>query len=271
MDNNCDILSTAYIYIIYSSKYDVKDISTRQFYIGSTDKFNETKIKFYQDLYGHNTSKKMQIMRYYMTIKGISIKTDKDLHESDKFWQIRTLFIGHYCCTRKLLKALEGLYINYYYSIINEEDEEITFNPKNIDPEHLKFFEELNIRKKLTYQFEYKDLIYDVNPYTLISKGNNLKQFLHIYEEICERRSIPKFETIQELTTQIIIEENDYKEPDEIYEETPEGHYKCIFCKDCGKEKIYKFFNTSFHNHLLKYHYEKFRGDFEKFKSYKKT
>jgi len=70
MDNNCDILSTAYIYIIYSSKYDVKDISTRQFYIGSTDKFNETKIKFYQDLYGHNTSKKMQIMRYYMTIKG---------------------------------------------------------------------------------------------------------------------------------------------------------------------------------------------------------
>jgi len=265
MDNNCDILSTAYIYIIYSSKYDVKDISTRQFYIGSTtDKFNEIKIKFYQDLYSHNTSKKIQIMRNYMTIKGISIKTDKDLHESDKYWQIRTLFIGHYCCTRKLLKALEGLYIYYYYSIINEEDEEIIFNPKNIDPEHLKFFEELNIRKKLTYQFEYKDLIYDVNPYTLISKGNNLKLFHHIYEEICERTSIPKFETIQELTTQIIIE-NDYKDPDKIYEETPDGRYKCEWC-----EKSYKFFNTSFHNHLLKHHYEYFRGDFEKFKSYKK-
>ena len=265
MDKENDILSQAYIYIIYPYNYDIDDISTRQFYIGSSDNITQTKDKFYQDLYSHNTSKKIQLMRKYMDNNKVSVIIDRDLHESNKFWQIRTLFIGFNCCTKSLLKSLEGLYIYYYYSVINEEDIEITFNPNDIDPEHLKFFEELNIRKKLTYPFEYEDLKYDVNPYTLISKGNNLKQYLHIYKEICERPSIPKFKSIQELTTQIIKENNDYKDSDEIYTEMPDGRYKCKWC-----EKSYKFFNTSFHNHLLKNHYDKFRGNFEKFKSYKK-
>jgi hypothetical protein len=139
MDKENDILSQAYIYIIYPYNYDIDDISTRQFYIGSSDNITQTKDKFYKDLYSHNTSKKIQLMRKYMDNNKVSVIIDKDLHESNKFWQIRTLFIGFNCCTKSLLKALEGLYIYYYYSVINEEDIEITFNSNYIDPEHLKF------------------------------------------------------------------------------------------------------------------------------------
>jgi len=201
-----DILPQAYIYIIYPSNYDVNDNSTRQFYIGSTEDIEKSKIKFYDKLYKGITSKKIQIMRKYMeTINKDSIKKDKEEPENRKFWQFRPIFIGFNCCTKSLLKALEGLYIYYYYSIINDK---IEFDTDNIEHTHLAYFEYLEIKKHLSKcyaKFEYEDLIYDVNPYTLISRGFNLNNFIHIYKEICERPSMPKFKSTDDLIYQYII------------------------------------------------------------------
>lgn len=209
-----DIISRAYIYIIYPSNYDVKDISTRQFYIGSTENITETKDKFYKDLYSHNTSKKIQIMKNYMSSIGINIKKDKETFEDKKFWQLRPIFIGFNCCTKLFLKALEGLYIYYYYSIINSE--ETNFAPEYLflrNWRHIKvYFEYIQIKEHLSKcytPFEYEDLIYDVNPYTLISKDTcNLKQYLHIYKDICDRISIPKFESFDKINFQYLLEKN---------------------------------------------------------------
>ncbi len=209
-----DIISRAYIYIIYPSNYNVKDISTRQFYIGSTENITDTKDKFYRDLYSHNTSKKIQIMKNYMASIGINIKKDKETFEDKKFWQLRPIFIGFNCCTMLFLKALESLYIYYYYSIIN--DEETYIAPEYLIEEqwlHIKvYFEYIQITEHLSKcytPFDYEDLIYDVNPYTLISKDTcNLKQYLHIYKDICDRISIPKFESFDKINFQYLIEKN---------------------------------------------------------------
>jgi hypothetical protein len=210
----CDIISRAYIYIIYPSNYDVKDISTRQFYIGSTENITDTKDKFYRDLYSHNTSKKIQIMKNYMASIGINIKKDKETFEDKKFWQLRPIFIGFNCCTTLFLKALESLYIYYYYSIIN--DEETEFDPEYLFEtqwQHIKvYFDYIQITEHLSKcytPFDYEDLIYDVNPYTLISKDTcNLKQYLHIYKDICDRISIPKFESFDKINFQYLLEKN---------------------------------------------------------------
>jgi hypothetical protein len=209
-----DIISRAYIYIIYPSNYNVKDISTRQFYIGSTENITDTKDKFYRDLYSHNTSKKIQIMKNYMASIGINIKKDKETFEDKKFWQLRPIFIGFNCCTMLFLEALESLYIYYYYSVINYEETYIA--PEYLFKKHWRhikvYFEYIEIKEHLSKcytPFDYEDLIYDVNPYTLISKDTcNLKQYLHIYKDICDRISIPKFESFDKINFQYLIEKN---------------------------------------------------------------
>jgi hypothetical protein len=285
----CDIISRAYIYIIYPSNYNVKDISTRQFYIGSTENITDTKDKFYRDLYSQNTSKKIQIMKNYMASIGINIKKDKETFEDKKFWQLRPIFIGFNCCTKPLLKALESLYIYYYYSIIN--DEETYIAPEYLIEEqwlHIKvYFEYIQITEHLSKcytPFDYEDLIYDVNPYTLISKDTcNLKQYLHIYKDICDRISIPKFESFDKINFQYLIEKNAgdfYTEYHEFLRKKnpnpdpppppppPKGHfsiipkipvslpvekdklkYKCTYC-----DKIYNNVHWWLCDHLKQHH-----------------
>jgi hypothetical protein len=279
-----DILPRVYIYIIYPSNYKVDDISTRQFYIGSTENYNECKNMFYRDLYSQNTSKKIQIMRNYMQDEKISIENDKKEQDINKFWQIKILFIGINCCTKLLLKALKYLYIYYYYSVINEE-EDSDFDPEDIDPIYMTYFHYLELDNYLN--FEYEDIFYDVNPYNLINKDTyKLRHYIHIYKDICERKSIPKFEsiaainefekekTIDDFYREFIqlyygninnIDNNDnYNKPTYIHSITIEGRYKCRWC-----EKSYKFYNTSFHSHLVKCHNGDYRGDFDNFKTYK--
>ena len=61
------------------------------------------------------------------------------------------------------------------------------------------------------------------------------------------------------------IDNNDnYNKPTYIHSITIEGRYKCRWC-----EKSYKFYNTSFHSHLVKCHNGDYRGDFDDFKTYK--
>ena len=210
----CDIISNAYIYIIYPSNYDVDNINTRQFYIGSTENITICRDKVYNELYKGSTSKKIKIMRKYMQDEKISLEDDKNKSYDKKYWQFRPIFIGNNCCTKSLLKALEGLYIYYYYSILN--DEIIEFKPENINPDINAYFKYLDICNHLSKsysQFDYEDLIYDVNPYTLITNDSKLKQYEHIYKEICELKSMPKFDSIDKLIYQCIIE----KTVDEFY------------------------------------------------------
>ena len=215
-DKKSDILPNAYIYIIYPSNYNKDIINTRQFYIESTENITKCRDAFYNELYKGSTSKKIKLMRKYMQDEKIIIEEDKHKSLDKKYWQFRPIFIGNNCCTKYLLKTLEGLYIYYYYSILN--DEIIEFKPDNINVDINAYFKYLDICNHLSKShssFEYDDLIYDVNPYTLISNDSNLKHFEHIYKEIYELPTIPKFESIDKLTYQCIIE----KTVDEFYSE----------------------------------------------------
>ena len=251
----CDILSTAYIYIIYPSNYNENDITSRQFYIGSTDNIDLCKSNFYKDLYKGTIEKKIMLMRYYMVFNKINIKEEKEKSDDEKFWQFRPIFIGINCCTKSLLKALEGLYIYYYYSILN--DEEIYFDPERITQLQYKYFQYLDICNHLSKcytPFEYNDLLYDINPYTLIKKDAKLGEIIHIYKEICQRVSIPKFKSLDKLNFQYfkqktvddfynefrditpIINEDNYKEfkgckNKYFIEIIPDKEYKCYYCE----------------------------------------
>lgn len=251
-----DVLATAYIYIIYPSNYNDKDITTRQFYIGSTDNIDVCKSNFYKDLYKGSIEKKIMLIRNYMALNKINIIEDKEKSEDEKFWQFRPILICINCCTRTLLKALEGLYIYYYYSILNDED--ISFDPEKITHLQYKYFQYLDICNHLSKcytPFDYHDLLYDINPYNLIIKKDaNVKQIMHIYEEICQRSSIPKFKSFDKLNfqyfrqttvddfynefrdiTPIINEDNrkDFKGGKNKYfiEVIPDKEYKCYYCE----------------------------------------
>ena len=257
-------LSKAYIYIIYPSNYNKDDFKTRQFYIGSTyDNINKTRDKFYNDFYKGTIEKKIILMRKYMT--SDEIKIDNDQAEDKKLWQFRILFIGHNCCSITELKLLEGLYIYYYYSILN--DETITFKPLNITDKDKQFFDKIGIYEHLCKcynPFTYEDLIYDVNPYTLIdnkNQGATLKQYEHIYKEICVRKSIPKFEDTNHLTFQYFYEEPVYP----CYELGPiDRPYKCKWCV-----KTYINYDWHLHDHLITKHKEIYDDTLENFKKYK--
>ena len=258
------ILANAYIYIIYPKNYNKDDINTRQFYIGSTfNNINETKEKFYKDLYKGTYEKKIMLMRKYMSSYNINIKEDEIEKPHDKLWQFKTLFIGHNWCTRTLLKSLEGLYIYYYYSILNDED--IKFDPSNVSDKEKEFFDEIRILDHLCKcynDFTIEDLIYDVNPYTLIRSDTTLKQFLHIYKEICERPSIPIFDDIEHLTYQYIPDLRPELEPFEYpcYEPGPNGRYKCKWCI-----KSYLRYNRNLYDHLIIKHPEIYNDTLENF------
>jgi hypothetical protein len=137
------ILAKAFIYIIYPQNYDPNDINTRQFYIGSTFNITDTRLQFYRDLYRGTFEKKIMLMRDYMKTYNINIIEDKEKAEDKKLWQFRILFAGLNCCSKSLLKSLEGLYIYYYYSILNDED--ITFKPANITDNEIYFADIMNL------------------------------------------------------------------------------------------------------------------------------
>lgn len=257
-------LSKAYIYIIYPKNYNEDDINTRQFYIGSSYNINETKERFYKDLYKGTSEKKIMLMRKYMTSNNIDIREERTLTEDRKLWQFKILFFSPNCCTKSLLKSLEGLYIYYYYSILNDKDEAITFNPLNVSVKENEFFDKIGILKHLSgcySPFTIEHLIYDVNPYTLIRKGENetLKQFIHIYKEICERPSIPKFEDTDHLTFQYFYEEPLYP----CYEPGPSNRpYKCKWC-----DRTYINYDRRLYNHLITIHSEIYGDTFENFRN----
>ena len=267
-------LSKAYIYIIYPSNYNKDDFKTRQFYIGSTyDNINKTRDKFYNDFYKGTIEKKIILMRKYMT--SDEIKIDNDQAEDKKLWQFRILFIGHNCCSITELKLLEGLYIYYYYSILN--DETITFKPLNITDKDKQFFDKIGIYEHLCKcynPFTYEDLIYDVNPYTLIdnkNQGATLKQYEHIYKEICERKFIPIFEDIFHLTFQYFYDEPEPEpEPKKLdlypcYEAGPiDRPYKCKWC-----DKTYIGYNRNLYEHLITKHKEMYDDTLDNFKKEK--
>jgi len=260
------ILAKAFIYIIYPQNYDPNDINTRQFYIGSTFNIcNDIKKKFYDDLYKGTAEKKIAIMRKYMKTYNINIIEDKEKAEDKKLWQFRILFAGLNCCSKSLLKSLEGLYIYYYYSILNDED--ITFKPANITDKEKKFFDKIGILEhlyKCYNPFTFEDLIYDVNPYTLIKKDQTLNQYMHIYKEICERPSIPKFEDTDHLTFQYWPINDDFKYRYEYpcYEPgTIDKPYKCKWCD----KKIYKFYNCHLYYHLIDKHNDKYNDTIDNF------
>ena len=257
-------LSNAYIYIIYPSNYNLEDINTRQFYIGSCFNIKDTRDKFYNDLYKGTSEKKIMLMREYITSYKFNIKEDKEKADDKKIWQFRILFFSANTCTRPLLKSLEGLYIYYYYSILNDED--ITFNPSNITVKENEFFDKIGILKYLSRcytTFTFEDLIYDVNPYTLIKRGSSitLKQFLHIYKEICERKTIPKFEDIEHLSFQYFYEEPLYP----CYESgSIDRPYKCKWC-----DRTYINYDWHLYQHLKTKHKEIYDDTLENFKKEK--
>jgi hypothetical protein len=255
-------VSKAYIYIIYPRNYDPNDIYTRQFYIGSSYNITDTKLQFYKDFYNSKSDKKIMLMRDYMSSYKFNIKEDKTLTDDKKLWQFRILFFGPNCCTKSLLKSLEGLYIYYYYSILNHKDEDIIFNPSNVSVKENEFFNKIGILDylyKCYSPFTIEDLIYDVNPYTLIRSDATLKQFIHIYKEICERPSIPKFEDIDHLTFQYSYEEPVYP----CYESgTPERPYKCKWCY-----RTYINYDRHLYNHLIRTHNDMYDDTFENFRN----
>ena len=271
------ILDNGYIYIIYPLNYNCEDIDSRLFYIGSAEDFEKRKRQHYQDLYNlNNTSKRIVLMRKYMksynknTYEKI-LDDDKIKCDDNKFWQIKPIFHGINCCTKSLLEALEGLYIYYYYSILNDKGPN-NFKFNDITQEQIDYFKYLNIDIHLS-NFYKKPNNYYINPYSLIHKDTcDFKPYRHIYKQLCTQPFIPKFNSINDIVKGIVIikskEEfnNDFFTNDELpiiklkvkQPEEPKTDYyvkindKCYKCFYCDKE--YKYLNNYLVKHLSKVH-----------------
>ena len=281
--NKNEILENAYIYIIYPSNYNENDINTRLFYIGITSEdFNKKKTEHYEELYNNgNTSKKYKIMKQYIyttydCYNDSIIEKDKNKDEDDKIWQIKIIFHGINCCTPSYLEALQGLYIHYYYSIMN--DREITsFRFNDITENQINYFNYLNLDKILckdvNFSYNKQYSYYNIRPYNFINKMNiSIAINRHIYKELCDQPFIPKFSSIEDLTRLIKIEKtreefnNDFIKKsvisldvkEELKEELKETRnyiikikdkYKCIHCN-----KKYKYLNNRFVEHFKDTH-----------------
>jgi hypothetical protein len=272
-----EILENAYIYIIYPSNYNDCDIDTRLFYIGSTcDDFEKKKKEHYDELYNNsNTSKKYKIMKQYMQncydcYNDTILEKDKNKDENEKLWQIKIIFHGINCCTPSYLETLQGLYIHYYYSIMN--DREITsFRFNDITEYQINYFNYLNLDKVLkngNFSYDKQYSYYNIRPYNFINKTNiSLSINRHIYKELCDQPFIPKFNSIEDLT-RVIIVSKDIEEfnnefikksviiPNEEIQEkviyinkTKDDKHKCIHCN-----KKYKFINNRFVEHFKEKH-----------------
>ncbi len=270
-----EILDNAYIYIIYPSNYNCEDIDTRLFYIGSTDNFDVKKKEHYEELYNNsNTSKKYKIMKQYMQncyncYNDTILEKDKNKNEDERLWQIKIIFHCINCCTLSYLEALQGLYIHYYYSIMN--DREITsFRFNDITDYQINYFNYLNLDKILlnNCKFSYSDKYsyYNIRPYNFINKSNiSISINRHIYKELCEQPFIPKFYTIEELTKLLTIEKTieefniirksliipneELKEKVIHIEKDVDNKYKCIHCN-----KKYTYLNSRIITHLKNKH-----------------
>ena len=269
-----EILKNGYIYIIYPLNYNVNDIDTRLFYIGSAEDFEKRKKQHYQDLYNtSNKSKRLILMRKYM--KGdnkINIDTilddDKIKPDDKKCWQIKQLFHGVNCCTKSYLEALEGLYIYYYYSILNDKAAN-NFKFNDITQEQIDYFKYLNIDEHLS-SFYKKTNNYYINPFSLIHKDTcDFKPYRHIYKIICSELINPNFKelkvikTIDEFNIEFLNKDIEIIKQIPIIEippEIPESKsnyyikindkcYKCFYC-----DKQYKFLNNYLVKHLKSVH-----------------
>jgi len=275
IDKN-EILENAYIYIIYPSNYNESNIDTRLFYIGTAiNNFNKKKEAHYEELYNNsNSSKKYKIMRQYIyncydCFDETALEKEKLKEEDRRIWQIKVIFHGINSCTASYLEALEGLYIHYYYSIMN--DRELTsFKFNDITDYQINYFNYINLNKHLSknanFSYDKKHSYYNIRPYNFINKNNiSLSLNRHIYKELCEQSFIPKFNSIEELTKVLIItntkEEfnNNFinkslevkevvKEPS-IYITKIKDKYKCNHCV-----KRYKFINSKIITHYKEKH-----------------
>ena len=270
-----EILENAYIYIIYPSNYNENDIDTRLFYIGSAiNNFDKKKKEHYEELYNNtNSSKKYKIMRQYIyncydCFDETALEKDKSKDEDKRIWQIRIIFNGINCCTASYLETLEGLYIHYYYSIMN--DRELTsFKFNDITDYQINYFNYLNLDKHLSknanFSYDKKHSYYNIRPYYFINRNNiSLTLNRHIYKELCQQSFIPKFSSIDELTKLLKIEKTkeefssdiiiisnqkeEVKEPS-IYITKIKDKYKCNHCV-----KRYKFINSKIITHYKEKH-----------------
>lgn len=279
--NKNEILENAYIYIIYPSNYNESNIDTRLFYIRSTfDDFDKKKKEHYDELYNNsNTSKKYKIMKQYMQItydcyNDSILERDKNKKEEDRLWQIKVIFHGINCCTGSYLEALEGLYIHYYYSIMN--DRELTsFRFNDITENQINYFNYLNLDKFLSkdviFSYDKRYSYYNIRPYNFINKNNvSLSINKHIYKELCDQSFIPNFSSIEDLTrllkvektkeefnnefisktlisNEVVKEEKEIKEV--IYIKKDDNKYKCIYCNN-----KYMYINKKIITHMKEKH-----------------
>jgi hypothetical protein len=263
---NEDIMANGYIYIIYPRNYDPLNIDTRLFYIGSAEDFEKRKRQHYQDLYNRaNTSKRIILMRKYM--KNINkdnidkiLDDDKIKPDDMKCWQIKPIFHGVQCCSKTNLETLEGLYIYYYYSILNDKAPN-NFKFNDITQDQIDYFNNLKMDELLS-SFYKKSIYFNINPFTLIHKDTcEFKPYRHIYKELCIQSMIIKFTSIEHLTKLIKIDKtinnitSIIKEPEiqeiknNYYIKINDKCYKCFYC-----DKQYKFLNNYLVKHLKNIH-----------------
>lgn len=265
-----EILENAYIYIIYPSNYDESNIDSRLFYIGCcNDNFEKRKKEHYEELYNNsNKSKKYKIMKQYIyntydCYNDSIIEKDKNKDDDDRLWQIKVIFHGINCCTISYLEALQGLYIHYYYSIMN--DKEISsFRFNDITENQIKYFNYLKLDKVFNnciFSYDKQYSYYNIRPYNFINKMNiSISNNRHIYKELYELPFIPKFSSIEDLTKLLKMEKtkeefnNEFlfipkEEVNEIYITKIKDKYKCIHCN-----KKYKYLNNRYVEHFKDIH-----------------
>lgn len=225
------ILPKTYIYIIFP----IKKIY-RLYYIGQTTDFEKRKNEHYKNLNNlENTTKCYQIMR---DIYKYDKKSDKI--EINKYWNISCIFEGCNICTQNHLNTIEGIYMYYFYSILNDKA------PSNFNINYITnqpFYNKIGFKEILTFIRKYQ---YNINPWELINKNNiEYNSYIHIYSKICKNQFILNFTTNMPFHKCQLIS-NQYKiTTNKNHNNIRKKCYKCHVCNI----KSYKFKNKWYKKH----------------------
>lgn len=235
MMSNYNVLPNAFIYIIYPT-----NINKRLYYIGQTTDFKKRKSEHYKNLINiNNITKCYQIMREVYK----SDKMSNDI-EINKYWNIYPIFEGLNVCSQQHLNTIEGIYIYYFYSILNDK---APSNFNIISIENRDFYYKIGFDQILSFIDKNQ---YNINPWELINKNNiDCKTYNHIYNKLCKNQFIIKFNNIMPFhKCQFISTANCYKFSiinDLHKNKTKINRNKCPICKI----KSYKFKNKWYKKH----------------------
>lgn len=176
------ILPNASIYIIYLKNYHIIEPKYRLYYIGQAIDYEKCKKQHYKKLDNPKCKDK-----HYKIMREVYYNLSQDIDDSSNitdYWDIKQIFEGIDICTKQNLDIIQGLYMYYFYSILN--------NKQPIELEHFEYYESIGLNKLLEF---IKMVKYPIEPWNLIATTGH-KCYINKYDNIIKTGTILKFNEI---------------------------------------------------------------------------